>query len=212
MPNGIGGAPGPGWFGHFFTGALGALMALFGTEAWKEMRGELKDGLKKMLNVERQLYTLTLMALDQVAPELAETLRRRRRAVEARPFAENRQVRLITKLLQTYKEEDPEVWEKRLIAMAWLALQDDVEFEGTLNGIENDNAKQAVRALLEAGKWLAQHLEPAARVELRRLNQTLIRRIRKTRQAQAARAAAPPPQRTIWRRLFPFVGLPGIRR
>lgn len=208
MPNG----PGPGWSGHFFTGIAGAAAAMFGTEAWKELRGELKDGFKKILNVERQLYTLTLMALEQLTPNLAATLKRRRKEAEAKPFAENRQVRLITKLLQAYKEEDPEVWEKRVIAMAWLARQEDTEFEGTLNGIENDNAKQAVRALGEAAKWFAQHAEPIARVELRRLNRALIRRIRTMRQAQAARAAAPPPQRTIWRRLFPFVGLPGIRR
>lgn len=208
MPNG----PGPGWFGHFFTGVAGAAAAVFGTEAWKELRGELKDGLKKVLNVERQLYTLTLMALEQVAPNLATVLKRRRKDAEAKPFAENRQVRLITKLLQAYKDEDPEVWEKRLVAMAWLALQDDADFEGTLNGIENDNAKQAARAVREAGKWLAQHVEPTAQAELRRINRALIRGIREMRQAQAARAATPPPQRTIWRRLFPFVGLPGIRR
>ncbi len=161
---------GLGVIGHWLTGFLGALGAFIGVKGLEDIRDKVRDAAKRQmesLKTDRHIYERTLEKMTTEGGEwtrYAAILEQRRRAAERHPFAENRQVALITELLKDRTENE------QLETMRELALMSQREFEARLRSVEDNTTGEVIRA----AKHAARELRPV----IQEFNQRLKRRVR----------------------------------
>lgn len=173
-----------GWIGHVVTGFLGAFAAVIGVKSLDDLASKVGTAAKRQFENlkgdkgDRELYTRTIArmaARGNPWAAYASVLERRRRAAEKHPFAENRQVALVSQLLKACQGDNAEA--ERLRLMRWLALKGDLDFAATLRGVEDSSADEVIRA----AKHVARDLRPA----IQELNRELEQRVAAKLQAQA---------------------------
>ncbi|MBI4385231.1 hypothetical protein HY573_00170 [Candidatus Parcubacteria bacterium] len=165
-----------GRFGHLVTGFLGALGAFIGLKGLDDIRDKVRDMAKRQLEnlkTDRHIYERTLEKMTARGGEwarYAEILERRRRAAERHPFAENRQVALITELLKDRTTEE------QLETMRELALMTEPKFKARLRSVEDNTTGEVIRA--------AKHAAREIRPTIQKLNRDLEQRVAAKLQAQ----------------------------
>lgn len=160
-----------GWIGHGAMAFLGALAAVIGVKGLDDLASKVSTAAKRQFEnlktEDRHIYERALEKMTARGGEWARyaaILEQRRRAAERHPFAENRQVALITKLLKGRTEEE------QLETMRELALMTKLEFEARLRSVEDNTTGEVIRA----AKHAARELRPV----IRELNQRLKHRVR----------------------------------